>query len=614
MRMHVTARRLTYLVLAVIVLTVAIAVAVAAQARLTESPHGNFGPGTRRCTVCHDFSARSFTEPAPDPNQACATCHPQLQTHNQDRCSDCHDPHGPTTNRALIRPTIAGYPVVFLNQSGPDSFVDTDRRLDDLCIVCHTETVFNNREGTPYTHFEEQDCTKCHPHQEGFAVYPESCTVCHGAPPPNGAHEAHMNAAYGPRITDCTACHPRVVDWRQKGHRNGTVEMADGRSLTDTTTCDACHANTTAEAKANWRTDTRLTDCLGCHNSARPARVNGTTAPAVDTHWRDTGHGNNTTYSLTGNPGANLDCQACHDPNAPHIGDQTGDRLRAQGNALCFTCHGDGGTAKPASSHGNQDWAAATQPPFALACDECHAPHGESNAAMIRDQIRGNDVQFLSLRGENSFDEADNNNSDDLCATCHTTTAHNRVPSNRSRVPHFEGSSCIDCHTHDADKRPATADAFMPTGSCVSCHARPQDNGDGVPPGGRRAIMGEFAKRTHHIRGAVTDQACLVCHDVSTHHSACACPTAAVSSGASLAPRWTSAPSVRDAMTVTARWRPRCLADHPSTRSTTVATCNAGQDKLSPCTRTGTPPSAWNSRSRWGARNATPGTGATTGR
>ncbi|MHC4430160.1 MAG: hypothetical protein ACYS0D_16410, partial [Planctomycetota bacterium] len=49
-------------------------------------------------------------------------------------------------------------------------------------------------------------------------------------------------------------------------------------------------------------------------------------------------------------------------------------------------------------------------------------------------------------------------------------------------------------------------------------HSNPQDNGDGVPVGGRRPVVGEFGLSSHHLQGASLDDAdCVVCHDMSQH-------------------------------------------------------------------------------------------------
>ncbi len=474
---------------------------------LANSPHGTYTATTQTCNTCHDFRALPAGQIARSPDAACVECHATARTHAGEVCSACHEPHARTANLSLIREVIQGLPIRFRAYAGPDSFVDLDNQTDDLCTACHTQTAVNNRYVATVFHYEGNDCRQCHPHSAGFSPEPTSCSVCHGTPPSSGAHLAHMNAPDASRITDCATCHPAVTNWRQPGHRDGTIQLADGKPLSQTTTCNTCHGNTADQARAAWNTGAPITNCLGCHNAQNPARIAGVTAPAVSAYWQQSGHGA---------AGIQLQCTACHDASAPHISGRLGDatRLKKEGDALCLDCH-NGTKATAVSPHGNEGWANATQAPFRITCAECHDPHGTGNLRMIRERIRGQAVVFTRPTGQDSFDEPDDANEDDLCATCHTTTAHNRVPANRDQRPHHEGAQCTDCHTHEADGSATTADAFMPVASCVTCHSQAQDNGDGTPPGGRRPVVGEFDKRTHH--GKAQDETCLVCHDFSTH-------------------------------------------------------------------------------------------------
>jgi predicted CXXCH cytochrome family protein len=60
----------------------------------------------------------------------------------------------------------------------------------------------------------------------------------------------------------------------------------------------------------------------------------------------------------------------------------------------------------------------------------------------------------------------------------------------------------------------------MPVGGgCVGCHSVAQDNGDGLPVNGRRAIIPDFENTSHHVVGTVEDDDCLACHNVALHAS-----------------------------------------------------------------------------------------------
>ncbi len=81
----------------------------------------------------------------------------------------------------------------------------------------------------------------------------------------------------------------------------------------------------------------------------------------------------------------------------------------------------------------------------------------------------------------------------------------------------YEGQDCIGCHPHSADGIRENSDGFMPVGGCSSCHATPQDNGDNIPPGGRRAVIPDFENNSHHVQGTVTDVDCVACHEMTQH-------------------------------------------------------------------------------------------------
>ena len=480
-------------------LLLAIGAGTDAQQGAPFNPHGNYSTATNNCMACHQPHAQNTS-----PEAACSSCHPVIQTHESQSCAACHDPHAQTTNAALVRLTVRGKPVVFDGKH-------FDGADNAICETCHVTTRFHSPSATA-THYEDQDCTKCHPHNSGFRPDPQSCTVCHGAPPASGAHLRHIAADID--LQNCTNCHPKVTNWRDAGHRNGRVELVDGGDLNNTRVCDSCHGNAAgiAAAKNAWRAGDHIADCLGCHNSEKPGQLNGRLAPAMDAFWLSNGHGRGADQGL------DLDCLTCHNLSAPHF-DQTGNpRLIAPPDQLCTSCHNDPARVGPdVSSHGNVGYDLSTQPPFSVACDTCHNPHGSANLDAVRSNLHGSSVVFRAFSGDNSFDEPDNQNSDDLCATCHTTTRHNRTPSNRAQLPHYEGTDCTTCHKHETDGDPLTADAFMPQGSCLDCHNQQQDNGDNLPPGGRRAVGADFSQRSHHIQGDASDQQCLVCHDQSTH-------------------------------------------------------------------------------------------------
>ncbi len=226
-------------------------------------------------------------------------------------------------------------------------------------------------------------------------------------------------------------------------------------------------------------------------------------------------------------------CATCH---RVHTG--KGDKLLYNGpndNAFCYTCHdGTGASAVPVvSTHGNADFAGGAEATFSLACVQCHDPHGTSNLYAIRQQVKvtlgpppqtAGPVTFTAVTGPNSFDDGASLYSERICTACHNDAANPGYPmtnhlggANHLGGYDFTGQDCTQCHSHSADADRNTVDGFMPTGGCVICHSVAQDNGDGIPAGGRRAIVPEFSSASHHVNGAVSDDDCRACHDTTNH-------------------------------------------------------------------------------------------------
>jgi len=138
--------------------------------------------------------------------------------------------------------------------------------------------------------------------------------------------------------------------------------------------------------------------------------------------------------------------------------------------------------------------------------------------------ITSGPVVFTATLGAGSFDDGVGDAASRICVTCHDNVDNPGYPmtNHTGGAGHMGGSDytgqdCTMCHRHTADEDPATEDGFMPVGGCTVCHSTAQDNGDGVPAGGRRAVVGEFADNSHHVGSDVEDGDCLVCHAITTH-------------------------------------------------------------------------------------------------
>jgi len=196
-----------------------------------------------------------------------------------------------------------------------------------------------------------------------------------------------------------------------------------------------------------------------------------------------------------------IKCATCHEQHNSVSGTPF---LRAEGNTLCAECHPEQIRHTPAGV-----WQ-----PNCLECHHAHEPTTRNNS-LIRGSVYNETldvdktVVLTARTGPDGFAGA-GVTIDGICQVCHTATTYHRYDG--TGAPHHQGADCLSCHPHEA--------GFMPAGgSCTGCHAAPQDNGDGVPPGGRRAVVGEFPESDAHAHyGAqLDDAACLVCHSLGTH-------------------------------------------------------------------------------------------------
>lgn len=203
--------------------------------------------------------------------------------------------------------------------------------------------------------------------------------------------------------------------------------------------------------------------------------------------------------------GTKIECTSCHGVHYTSSGNAnggTGDGylLRTvNDDNLCTSCH----------TYGSHE---------GMSCSACHQPHNanRTNIYMVRDALQTpssgtKNVVFTMNTGLNSYADGDSNY-DGICEVCHTSTTYHRNNASGDHT-HHPGEKCVTCHPH--------SDHFAPAGGCLDCHNVAQDNGDGIPVGGRRAVAGEFpAGSTHAHYGAVLDEAdCQVCHSTATHMS-----------------------------------------------------------------------------------------------
>jgi hypothetical protein len=180
----------------------------------------------------------------------------------------------------------------------------------------------------------------------------------------------------------------------------------------------------------------------------------------------------------------------------------------------CWDCHNHG-----ASAQGNLSMIQASMP----------VPHQANPLAVV----------FTARTGVNSFADALNGGvtcgaapdppCDNVCQVCHTATNHHRFDNPAQGGVHNAEADCTVCHLHaGVDDTEGVEDGFSPRGGCTLCHNTAQDNGDGVPAGGRRVIVSEFTRSSHHIdwtqfaagsqtADSIPDSDCETCHEQSQH-------------------------------------------------------------------------------------------------
>ncbi len=216
-----------------------------------------------------------------------------------------------------------------------------------------------------------------------------------------------------------------------------------------------------------------------------------------------------------------IDCSACH---AVHGGGMGFMPTGAAQDALCRSCHNPTGQAWATANVASHVVAGRT-----LWCGDCHDPHGPSasldphpggttatNLSLVRSDVTAAvpaalvPLVFQQRPAELAFGAA-SAPWDGACQACHSATAHHTRDASGDHA-HGMGADCTTCHRHER--------GFI--ARCADCHAVAVDDGNGIPPGGRRAVLPEFpaAPARGHMGGiAVDDPDCKVCHGLSTHGS-----------------------------------------------------------------------------------------------
>lgn len=255
---------------------------------------------------------------------------------------------------------------------------------------------------------------------------------------------------------------------------------AEHPTLVDVTTarCETCHETTISNNSKHVR-DTQ--SCLQCHRFGREngktivTLLDAATPLCVGCHQESAAQAAGT-VSAPHKPVVDA-CTNCHDPHD----ERRAMLLKANVPALCLSCHPADGLN---GSH--------TRPVARANCLNCHNPHGSNHVSMLR-----------SDKLHKPFEER-------TCQTCHRTGLGLSM---KARPPEL----CYACH--GAEK---FAKAFVHTavkqGKCTGCHEPHLAEQDNLLRAAQpklcvtchESIAKRMAAKTSHFP---TQDSCLNCHD-----------------------------------------------------------------------------------------------------
>jgi hypothetical protein len=393
---------------------------------------------------------------------------PSAHSSNTPQKQTTRNPHGPLRVPCENCHTAAGWrPIRAVPEFDHNKTSYPLRGMHEKvkCVECHAKPVFSN---------VGKNCADCHADIHRRQMGPD-CAQCHTVQGWNVAvqqvkdHQNRFPLLGAHAAVQCDQCH---------------TQLATGIFYGLSTQCDSCHLkdwqNTVNPPHASAGSAFAAANCQGCHNfdSWLGATFNHSTTGFTLTGAHATTPCNlchiNNNYSLTS---ANTDCFGCHRADwasTVSIGGVVPNHVAAAfPTALCSTCHDTVTWADGKFDHGTTGWpltGAHQMPPAPgsaiKACTDCHinnnysltaantACYGCHQAAWSSTQTLGGLVPNHIAAGFPT-----------TCDACHTTASwlnatfeHSYFP-----IPHYT-SVCNDCHQVSTN---------YSTFTCINCHTTP---------------------------------------------------------------------------------------------------------------------------------------------
>ncbi|MGB7730171.1 MAG: hypothetical protein WBL50_19235 [Candidatus Acidiferrum sp.] len=375
----------------------------------TQLATGIFYGLSTQCDSCHLKEWQNTTNP-PHPSAG-----PAFASSN---CQGCHN--FDSWLNAKFDHTTTGFPLTAGHANVP-------------CASCHINNNYNLQIaptdcGNAGCHLNTWQQTNAPPHpQAGPAFAVANCSQCHNTTswttatfnhsvtgfPLTGAHATtpcalcHVNNNYNLTAanTDCYGCH--TSDWTSTQTLGGLVPNHVAAQF-PTSLCSTCH-DTTAWADGKFDHSTTGWPLTGAHQMP-PAPGSAITA-CTNCHV-------NNNYSLTA---ANTACYGCHqsDWNSTQtLGGLIPNHLAAGFPTTCDTCH-----TTTSWLNATFDHTYFPIPHHSSVCNDCH-------------QVSTDYSSFT-------------------CINCHTTTAHQQVPTTNQHngIANFVygPTTCYNCHKNGGD-------------------------------------------------------------------------------------------------------------------------------------------------------------------